>query len=154
MLTHSEHASVQQQVCAALSELPYNNAGKRLKSSKIAEPGGIEAVVAAMRRTSSCRNSHVRRPLSNLAVKAANQVKIAESGGIEALAAAMKIHKSSVLVQEQACWVLRNLNQVKIAEAGGIEAVVAAMEAQKGPRSSNTRVRCCGSSHIATTSSR
>jgi hypothetical protein len=49
MLTNSEHAGVQQQVCAALSEFPYNNAGKRLKRSKIAEPGGIEAIVAAMK---------------------------------------------------------------------------------------------------------
>ncbi len=48
----------------------------------------------------------------------------------------MKAQKASVLVQEPACAVLRNLavnagNKVKLAEAGGIEAVVAAMKEHK-----------------------
>jgi hypothetical protein len=60
-------------------------------------------------------------------------------GGSEAVVAAMEAHKTSVLVQQHACWALNNLavnagNRVKIAEAGGIEAVVQAMETH------NTRV--------------
>jgi hypothetical protein len=50
MLTHSEHAGVQQQACEVLRSLA-NIARKR---AKIAEAGGIEAVVAAMKATRVC----------------------------------------------------------------------------------------------------
>ena len=45
MLTHSEHAGVQQQACWALSNLAFNDGYK----VKIAEAGSIEAVVSAMK---------------------------------------------------------------------------------------------------------
>jgi hypothetical protein len=134
MLTHSEHARVQQQACDVLNCLAYRD-GKR---SKIAEAGGIEAVVAAMKahKTSVHVQKNACAALCNLAVNDGNKLKIAEAGGIEAVVAGMKAHKARVLVQQPACAALRNLaindgNKLKIAEAGGIEAVVAAMKAHR-----------------------
>jgi hypothetical protein len=60
MLTHSEHAGVQQQACQVLRSLAFND-GKR---SKIAEAGGIEAVVSAMKAhkaSDDCSNRRVGR---------------------------------------------------------------------------------------------
>ncbi len=45
MLTHREHAAVQQQACQALANLTRDIDGMRVK---IAESGGIVSVVAAM----------------------------------------------------------------------------------------------------------
>jgi len=104
MLTHSEHAGVQQQACEALRSLSCDTD----KWSKIAEAGGIEAVVSAMKahKASVLVQQQACATLSNLAINDGNKLKIAEAGGIEAVMAAMKAHKASVLVQEPACWVL------------------------------------------------
>jgi formylmethanofuran dehydrogenase subunit D len=134
MLTHSEHAGVQQQACEVLRSLAYD-AGKR---SKIAEAGGIEAVVAGMQahKTSVLVQEPACAALRSLAFNDSNKVKIAGAGGIEAVVSAMKAHTASVFVQQHACAALWSLalnagNKVKIAEADGIEAVVAGMQAHK-----------------------
>jgi hypothetical protein len=140
MLTHSEHAAVQQHACAALGNLASDNA---VNQRRIREAGGIEAVAGAMRahKEAAGVQEHAFVALRNLAgnnadnqVNDGNQVKIAGAGGIEALVSAMTAHKDSAGVQQHACWALRTLarnadNKVKIAGAGGIEAVVAAMAA-------------------------
>jgi hypothetical protein len=142
MLTHSEHAAVQQHACAALGNLASDNA---VNQRRIREAGGIEAVAGAMRAHKEAAGVQEQAcvALKNLAgnnadnqVNDGNQVKIAGAGGIEALVSAMTAHKDSAGVQQHACWALRTLarnadNKVKIAGAGGIEAVVAAMAAHK-----------------------
>jgi len=99
----------------------------------------------------------VRQGVWNRAHNVDNKVKIAEVGGIEAVLKAMEAHKTSVRMQQQACWALcmqcnNAENQVKVTEAGGIEALVAAaIEAQgKFPRE---RARTVASSNEANCSS-
>ena len=82
-----------------LRSLAFND-GKR---SKIAEAGGIEAVVSAMmkaHKASVLVQQQACWALSNVAFNAGNQVKIAQTGVIEAVVSAMKEHKTIVLVQE------------------------------------------------------
>ncbi len=71
MLTHSEHAGVQQQACEALTNLEQLDGRQIWKKNqdKIAEAGGIEAVVAAMKAhtTSVLVQDQACRTLVNLA---------------------------------------------------------------------------------------
>jgi hypothetical protein len=135
MLTHSEHAAVQQQACEALASLAID----AVMRVKIAEAGGIEAVIGAMaaHKTSALVQEKACRALWNLSDNVDNQLKIAAAGGIEALTAAMKAHTTSAGVQEHACGALKSLsfnndsNKVAVAAAGGIEALVGAMQAHK-----------------------
>jgi hypothetical protein len=78
MLTHSEHAGMQEQACAALRNLAFND----VKSSKTAEAGGIEAVVAGMEahKASVLVQQEACWAVSSLAVHAGNKVRIAEAG--------------------------------------------------------------------------
>jgi hypothetical protein len=80
MLTHSEHAGVQQQACSALRSFAHNH----FKRSKIAFTDGIEVVVAAVEAHK--KTVLVQQPacwaLSNLAVNAGKKVKIEEVGDI------------------------------------------------------------------------
>jgi hypothetical protein len=132
MLTHSEHAGVQQHACAALRSLAFNDG----KSSKIAEAGGIEAVVAGMEahKASVLVQQHACWALRYLASDDGNKVKIAKEGGIEAVVAAMEAHATSGSVQEHACLALWSLavqgslrQRIKI--AGGVEFVKLAVTA-------------------------
>ena len=93
----------------------------------------------------------MRQGVWNRAHNVDNKVKIAEAGGIESVLTAMEAQKTSVRMQQQACWALcifacnNAENNVKITEAGGIEALVAAViEAQgKFPRE-RAKTGVCG----------
>jgi len=80
MLTHSEHAGVQQQACSSLRSFTHNH----FKRSKISFADDIEAVVAAVEAHK--KTVLVQQPacwsLSNLAVNAGKKVKIEEVGDI------------------------------------------------------------------------
>jgi len=55
------------------------------------------------------------------------EVKVMQKGGIEALAMAMKKHRSSAVVQEEACGAIETLadknggNRILIAQQGGLD---------------------------------
>ncbi len=144
MLTHSEHAGVQEEACRALSSLTsrtYNN-----NVQEIGEAGGVEAVVQAMRahKGGAGVQEQACMALRNLAgnnedrrVHEVLRTKIAAAGGIEAVLSAMVAHKESDGVQQQACRTLRNLArdlayQEKIGRDRGVEAILAAMKAHEG----------------------
>ena len=82
---------------------------------KIAEAGGIEAILEGMGRHKE--HADVKElgcvGLWNLSGNAENQVKIAEAGGIEAIVEGMGRHKEHAGVQEQGCGALANLGMVK-----------------------------------------
>ena len=82
---------------------------------KIAEAGGIEAIVEGMGRHK--KHAGVQEQgcgaLGNLGANAENKVKIAEAGGIEAMVEGMGRHKEHAGVQEQGCGALANLGMVK-----------------------------------------
>jgi hypothetical protein len=81
MLTHSEHAGMQEQACAALRNLAFND----VKSSKTAEAGGIEAVVAGMEahKASVLVQQNACTALWNLALQGSLRQRINTAGGVE-----------------------------------------------------------------------
>jgi hypothetical protein len=132
MLTHSEHAAVQQQACEALASLAID----AVMRVKIADAGGIEAVIGAMaaHKTSALVQEHACQALRSLAGYTDNRDAISEAGGIEALVAALKTHQASVLVQEPACLALYDIAgnarlREHIKAAGGVELVKRAVSA-------------------------
>lgn len=96
--------------------------------------GGIEAVVAAMRRQ---RNDTETLKLAcgalqNLGVNAENELRAAGAGAIEAVVAAMRAHWADPELQRRGCAALYNLtgddgNKTRAARAGAVEAVLQAM---------------------------
>ena len=142
MEAHKASVFVQQQTCWALRYLAVNDCNR----VKIAEAGGIEAVVSAMKehKTSVLMQERACVALRNLAVNDGNKLKIAEAGGIEALVAGMEAHQTSVLVQEYACWALwylaaqGSLSQ-RINAAGGVQGVKHAGNATATPYTSSLR---------------
>jgi hypothetical protein len=134
MLTHSEHAGVQQQACVVLRSLSLNDCNKLM----IAEAGGIEAVVAAMKthKTNDSVQKYACWALWYLAINNGNKVKIAVAGGLEAVVSAIKAHQTRVFVQQYACLALLSLaakdslrQRIKTAGAGGVECVKHAVNA-------------------------
>eukprot|EP01116_Phalansterium_solitarium_P023314 TRINITY_DN809_c2_g1_i1.p1 TRINITY_DN809_c2_g1~~TRINITY_DN809_c2_g1_i1.p1 ORF type:complete len:257 (-),score=14.09 TRINITY_DN809_c2_g1_i1:235-1005(-) len=105
--------------------------------AKVAQAGGIEAIVAAMdtHRESIEVQCSACCALANIAYEDENKAKVALAGGIEAIVEAMNVHLDSASVQEHACWALFSVafkddqNRTTVALAGGIEAIVAAMTA-------------------------
>ena len=100
------------------------NDGNKLK---IAEAGGIQAVVAAMKahRRNVYMQQHACWALRYLVVNDGNQVKIAEAGGIEAVVTAMD-HNREVLVEAPACaalWYITAQGSLRqrIKTAGGVQ---------------------------------
>ena len=110
--------------CRALANIAADAADNK---KKVADAGGIEAVVAAM-------NAHTRvadvqkngcAALGNIAMLAETKRMVAAAGGIEAVVAAMEAHLNNADVQENGCGALRNIaalaeNQPKVAAAKGI----------------------------------
>ena len=97
----------------------------------IACEGGVQAVVAAMRRFGDDHEVQERGcgALKSLAVDPDNQVTIAGEGGIQAVVEAMGRFTDHVRIQQEGCGALRSLavnpdNQVTIAAEGGIQAVL------------------------------
>ena len=80
MLTHSEHAVVQEQACETLSNLAVND-GYRIK---ISGPGGIEVVVAAgeAHKTSVLVQEHACAALYILAAHDRLRQRIKTAGGV------------------------------------------------------------------------
>jgi hypothetical protein len=106
MEAHKASVLAQEHACWALRKLAVN-AGNQVR---IAEAGGIEAVLSAMKAhtTSVLAQQHACAALRSLAVNAGNKVLIAEAGGIEAVVSAMKAHKTIGLVQQYACAALQH----------------------------------------------
>ena len=130
---HSE-CKIQRAACQTLADLAFEH----LHSAKIADEGGIESIVAAMRGHKPDRDVQLQalRALGNLAVHG-NEVQdlIAGHGGIESVVEALRSHAGDSAVQLQGLRALGNLayshaaNSVKIAAAGGIPAALQAMAA-------------------------
>ena len=102
MLTHSDHATVQQQACQALVNLVQDNTMR----VKIETTSVIEDVLGSMKahKTSVLVQQQACAALKSLADNIAGmRVKIPESGGIETLVSVMKTHNPNVSVQEQVC---------------------------------------------------
>ncbi len=107
MLTHSEHAGVQEEACRALSSLDKEEPTSR---------GVCRAVLSAMvvHKESGGVQQEACRTLRMLTRNVANGEKIAADGGVEAILAAMKAHEGSPGVQEQACEALANLARSEV----------------------------------------
>jgi hypothetical protein len=161
MRKHSKHAQVQQQGCRSLSRLARDDDNR----IKIAEAGGIEAILAALvahtdaggwgggKDASALVVGKAFAALCKLAVSDGNKTKISAARGnrgIKVIVDAMTAHKESVRVQQHACGVLYRLadneeNQVQIAGAGGITAVLATMKRHKS--SADLQQYACGTLH-------
>ena len=139
--THGAVARVAEKACEQISSLVLDPRG----CEQAAEPGGIEAVVAAM--LVHPRVAGVQEwgsaALANLSFRSWSQ-RAADAGAIEAVVGAMRAHAQVNELQEHGCGVLQNAcvgdnaaaraRQLQAANAGGVEALVGAMEAHEGER--------------------
>jgi hypothetical protein len=130
---------VQEQGFLALGNFCW--AKDNIMKDKIAELGGIEALLAGMRAHAGAAGVQVAGCLALYSLcdqHEDNRVKVAEHFGIEAVLASMNAHEDDPMVQQQGCRALSNLcsknanNQAKIAALGGIKAVVGGMRTHAG----------------------
>jgi hypothetical protein len=92
--------AVQQAACQALERLACDDDGMRVK---IAEAGGLVAIVASMQahKTSAGVQEPACGALWNLSVNTANEVAVAAAGGIEAVLAEMATHQANAGVEDR-----------------------------------------------------
>jgi hypothetical protein len=99
---------VQRAGCSALWILAAGNAGNRVA---IAEAGGVQAVVGAMKLHQGIAAVQEMGcgALMNLALNAGNRMAIGEAGGVQVVIDAMKIHEGIAEIQRWGCRALMNL---------------------------------------------